>query len=296
MSEEVLLEGTEQSNTTQSAPVNPLIDFVNQSPASVGIHDKATWMSLFDQYHIVEDPVGSSAHVGGLYTSKDAGRGDGALSRFWDTFIAPNKIAFDVQQDIVKGNHVVRDLNINIQMSDKVKVTVPMHLLYEMRNTDKGPRIARLAAHWEFMPMIMQLMGKGLACLPVAMSLTVRMFTYQGLGGTLGFSSAAFNVGKKGQKTVEKLVESLNERSLSEVVKSFAHDEVVVEGLSNETLCPSFLLENMPFTTLIVHKTIISGDTVTFSVSTDTGEKGVMLAELNGKTKKINALRFYLSE
>ncbi|MCY4045777.1 MAG: hypothetical protein OXE99_11925 [Cellvibrionales bacterium] len=295
MSEDALLENAEES-TTQSTTTHPLIEFVNQSPASVGVHDKSTWMSLFDKYHIVEDPVGSPPHVGAVYTAKDAARGSGALSRFWDTFIAPNQIAFDVKQDIVKGNQVMRDLNINIQMSDKVKVSVPMHLLYDLRETQNGLRIARLAAHWAFMPMVMQLMGKGLAALPVIMNLSAHLLKYQGLVGTIGYSGAAFNVGKSGRKTVETLVESLNERSLSEVVRCFAHDEVAVEGLTDETLYPSIMLEKMAFTTLIVHKTIVAGDTVTFSVSTDTGEKGVMLAELNSKSKKINGLRFYLSD
>ena len=109
-----------------------LLKQVEKSPAAVAIHDKKAWMSIFAQYHIVEDPVGSNPHISGLYDSVSGCRGNDALSRFFDTFIAPNKISFDVKRDIVCGTHVVRDLTINIEMSAKVKAQVPMHLLYEL--------------------------------------------------------------------------------------------------------------------------------------------------------------------
>jgi len=109
-----------------------LLAQVQKSPAAVAIHDKTAWMSIFAKYHVVEDPVGSKPHIGGVYDAASGQRGHGALSRFFDTFIAPNKISFDVKRDRVCGNHVARDLTINIQMSEKVHAQVPMHLVYEL--------------------------------------------------------------------------------------------------------------------------------------------------------------------
>ncbi len=273
-----------------------LLEIVKQSPAACQVHDKEKWMSLFDHYHIVEDPVGSSPHIGGIYSGKDKFRGNGALSRFFDTFIAPNDISFDIKKDIVKNTHVVRDLNININMSDKVKVSVPMHLLYELRASGDTYRIARLAAHWEFLPMIGQLMGKGSACLPVAMNLTVRMLKYQGLSGTLGFSSAAFNIGKAGRQVAESLLQCINQRDLPGVVSCFCHDEVSIQGLEgSEKVHPSILLDSIPFASINTDKVIVAGDTVSMSVVTDTGASGVVFVEFDGKQKKISQCRFYLT-
>lgn len=105
---------------------------VEKSPEAVAVHDKNAWLALFAQYHVVEDPVGSTAHVGGIYDGKSGLRGTAKLARFFDTFIAPNKICFEVTKDIVCDTHVLRDLTIHIAMSDKVQVHVPMHLLYEL--------------------------------------------------------------------------------------------------------------------------------------------------------------------
>ena len=135
-----------------------LLEQVLKSPAAVAVHDKRAWMSIFSKYHIVEDPVGSNPHIGGLYDTVSGERGNGALGRFFDTFIAPNDISFDVKRYIVCANHVVRDLTINIKMSEKVQAQVPMHLLYELGPEADEWKITRLAAYWELMPMIFQLL------------------------------------------------------------------------------------------------------------------------------------------
>ncbi len=103
---------------------------VMRSPEAVGIHDKDAWLSIFASYNIVEDPVGSTPHVSGVYDSRSRRRDNAALSRFYDTFIAANEISFHVERDIVCGLKVVRDLTIEIKMSAKVTVHVPMHLMY----------------------------------------------------------------------------------------------------------------------------------------------------------------------
>ena len=76
--------------------------FVEGSPAAVGDHDKAAWLELFARYNIVEDPVGSRPHLSGVYDGRSRRRGSGPLARFWDTFIAPNQIRFQVDHDFVE--------------------------------------------------------------------------------------------------------------------------------------------------------------------------------------------------
>lgn len=274
-----------------------LLAQVECSPAAVAVHDKFAWMSIFAQYHVVEDPVGSSPHVGGVYDAKSGKRGHEALSRFFDTFIAPNQIRFEVQRDIVCGNHVVRDLTIHITMSDKVQVSVPMHLLYEL-GLDQGEwKICRLAAHWELMPMMGQLMAKGLAALPVMGSLTVRMLSLQGLAGMLGFSKAAINIGKKGKTAVQQFATAFNQKSLSDLMAVCDNDADIIHWPYADNQCyPSQLFEQVDGTLVLTDKVLAAGDVITASVEWRKGESvkaGLLIAEFNRKTGKISQLRTY---
>ncbi len=75
-------------------------DVVRSSPAAVAAHDKEGWIALFDTDYVIEDPVGWRPVRGG------------DISAFWDAFIAPNDIRFDVHHDWIDGLHVVRDVTV----------------------------------------------------------------------------------------------------------------------------------------------------------------------------------------
>lgn len=274
-----------------------LLAQIEKSPAAVAIHDKSAWMSIFAKYHIVEDPVGSTPHVSGIYDAKEGARGNGPLSRFFDTFIAPNTISFDVKKDIVCANHVVRDLTINIQMSEKVSAQVPMHLLYELVQENGEWKIVHLAAHWELVPMVMQLLGKGFSCFGVLGSLTLRMVKFQGLIGMLGFSKAAFNIGKQGKLCVKAFEKAWNEQNLADFMGCFASDaNAVYWPLGAVPINPSQLFEQrkgkITFT-----KVMAAGDCVTASVLVNhenSQQEGVAIFEFNRALKKIVAVKFYI--
>lgn len=276
-----------------------LLATVEQSPAAVAVHDKAAWLAIFARYHVVEDPVGSAAHVGGLYDAASGQRGNGALSRFFDTFIAPNNIRFAVAGDYVGGHHVVRDLTIHITMSDAVEVEVPMCLLYELVEENGSWKIQRLAAHWELLPMMAQLLGKGLACLPVLAALSWRMLKLQGMGGMLGFSKAALNIGNGGKRRVRQFVDAFNRRSLADLMAQCAGDARMISWpCADEPLNPSMLLEQRGGE-LQVDKLLAAGDTVTAKVcwrQGDAEQRGVALFEFNRKLGRISALRLYLAD
>jgi hypothetical protein len=273
-----------------------LLAQVEKSPAAVAIHDKTAWMSIFAQYHIVEDPVGSKPHVSGIYDSASGARGNAPLSRFFDTFIAPNQIAFDVKKDIVCANHVVRDLTINIQMSEHVQAQVPMHLLYELIEENGEWKIVRLAAHWELMPMIFQLLGKGFSCFGVLGSLTVRMLKLQGFFGMLGFSKAVFNIGGVGKKSVRDFSKAFNSKKLSDLMGVFASDADIVHWpFGEKPIHPSQLLESRTGE-ISLTKVMAAGDTITASITlkeSDISKEGVAIFEFNRSLKKIAAVKIY---
>lgn len=274
-----------------------LLAVVEASPAAVAIHDKTAWMSIFAEYHIVEDPVGSTPHLGGVYDGKSGKRGNEALSRFFDTFIAPNQIKFAVNHDYVCGNHVVRDLTIHITMSDKVVVQTPMHLLYELENVAGAWKIKRLAAHWELVPMLIQLAKKGLDCLPIMGSLSVRMMKYQGLSGILGFSKAAISIGSAGKEKVNQFVNAFNNRQLADLMNVMDNDNRIIHWpFGDLPVSPSELFDNVNGKLIISDKQIAAGNVVSVSATWELeGEQKstVMLVEFNRKTGKISAIRCY---
>lgn len=280
----------------QKTNAEELLAQVQKSPAAVAIHDKNAWMSIFAKYHIVEDPVGSAPHIGGIYDAASGQRGYGALSRFFDTFIAPNQIAFDIKRDMICGNHVARDLTINIHMSDKVQAQVPMHLVYELMLEDEEWKIIRLAAYWELMPMIRQLIGKGFACVSVLSCLTVRMLRLQGVGGMLGFAKAAINIGNAGKKAVAQFVKSYNAKNLPDLMGTCANDDAMIQiPYGEKAIHPSLLISQFDGE-MSISKVMAAGDAITATITLKQGDsvkEGMAIFEFNRKVGKISALRCY---
>ncbi len=262
-----------------------LLDHVEKSPKAVGVHDKAAWLDIFAEDYSVEDPVGSTPHTGEAANE--------AISRFYDTFIAPNDIHFNVAHDIVNDMHVVRDLTVHTGMSEKLKAEVPMHLLYQLKEVNGELRIHRLAAHWELMPMMGQVFSNGFAAFPVLSSLTARMFRYQGVGGILGFSRAAFNVGNKGKRIVDQYFEDLNQKHMDRVLKHIEKVDTIMFGEKPYTHDD---VNNMNFDHFETGKMIAAGNfvTVSFMVHIEgLALSGVAFFEFDKGAKHIVSLRFY---
>lgn len=295
-----------------------LLQQVEKSPQAVSVHDKTAWLELFATQSIIEDPVGSRPHIAGVYDSASGQRGKAQLARFYETFIAPNKIRFDVHQNIVSGSHVMRDLDIHIQMADKVHLKVPMHLLYHLVQQDGEWKITRLAAHWELIPMVMQLMGNGMASLPVSVGLSVRMLKYQGIFGMLAYSKAAFSVGRRGKKRAQSALQAFNLRNRSAFAQAFTDNGTVCIANTNtqrtnagkqarkEELPDTVNMPAADFTDYFqaeftAGKWIAAGDSVTASVQIRKGKnhsnspdrQGVLLFRFNRKSGNITHMRLY---
>lgn len=189
-----------------TATPNALMRVVAQSPAAVGAHDKQTWLSLWAANHVIEDPVGSRPVIGGIPDRRSGTRGDSALSRFWDTFIATNDITFDVHNDFVSGSRVVRDVTIRTTLPSGATADTPAHLLYELVEENGEVKIRRMAAHWEVVPVFAQLLRPTVANVLALGGSTRRMLRYLGVGATLRFGGAAFSVGNRGKQVVIDLV------------------------------------------------------------------------------------------
>lgn len=259
-------------------PAEQMLATAKGSPAAVARHDKAAWLELFAEQSLVNDPVGSRAH-----TDADA------RDRFYDTFIAPNDIRFDVAHDIVCGRTVARDVVIRITMGTGLEVTVPAHLRYELVEQGGDLRIAGLFAHWELMPMVRDTLGAGLKGWITYARLTVLMVARQGLAGVLGFMRGFRSAGRVGKRRGRHLLEGLA-RGDAAAVEATADAGVAIElpvGSRASIAEAAERLRGARFSKLIV-----SGHTLTASLQL--GDKpGIALIDFD-RARRIKRLRFYL--
>lgn len=189
-----------------------LLEAAKASPAAVAVHDKQAWLGLFATDAEINDPMGSRPHA----TPK-------AIDRFYETFIAPNNIRFVVDQDIVTGNTVVRDVTIMTEMPTGLVVGVPTHIRYEMTVDDSGePRIQRLSAHWELIVMVLRTLGTGMLGLRTYMKLSWGMIRCQGLWGVLGFMRGFSGVGGAGKRRAEVFLAALRDGDTGQAKRYFA--------------------------------------------------------------------------
>lgn len=279
------------------------IDLVNRSPAAVAAHDRDAWLSIFAQYNIVEDPVGSAPHFSGVYDRRDGRRGFGPLKRFYQAFIAANSIQFHVKRDIVCGLHVVRDLNIEILMSGRVVVLVPMHLLYELttEHVELGGeqkeelRVFRLAAHWELAPMLKQQMAYGLDSLIAGSAAGLRMLRYLGLRGTVRFMQAMSSVGNQSKERVAQFSYMLKHRHGAGLSALFAKSNAdVAFPYAGQSITVAELAKlggELKFTKKLAAGNVVSAS-FTYSNETES-RQGVAFFEFERRSLLIISAKFY---
>lgn len=268
---------------------------VERSPAAVAVHDKPAWLGIFARYNIVEDPVGSPAHLSGVYDAREKRSGNGPLSRFYDTFIAPNDIRFEVDRDVVCGLHVVRDLTIVITMSPRVVVRTPMHLRYELQEEGGELRIFRLAAHWEMAGAVSQQMAHGLESLKVGMATGWRMVRNLGPRGTMGFMRALSNIGDAGKQQVNHFVRYFNAGDIAAAQALLDHPELPVgwPACGQARSLGQLLADG---DTLRFGKMLAAGNWVTASFDLQQGgelRRGVAFFEFERRNLKIVDMSFY---
>ncbi|CAJ1501410.1 nuclear transport factor 2 family protein [[Mycobacterium] kokjensenii] len=261
-----------------------LLAAVEQSPKAVAVHDKAAWVGIFAADGQVNDPVGSTPHVG-----------TGAIERFFDTFIAPNTIKFDVQHDVVAGMSVFRDLTVYTTMSTGVTMEIPMHLRYDLvaAGADGPPKIQRLFAHWELPYMIMQLLTAGGRGLLASLILGPQLVRHQGFAGGAGFLRGLSGVHKRGKRRVADFVGALADGDSAGVSALLAPGATLsLDGVS-ETSIAEFVSAAQH---LEVEKLLAAGPTVTATAHLN-GRRGVALFEFSGGATRpgtISAVRLYL--
>lgn len=262
-----------------TASAAELLATVERSPQAVAVHDRAGWVGLFTRDALVEDPVGSRPH-----------RGTAAIERFYDTFIAPNGIAFRVGHDVVCGMTVYRDLAIETTMSTGVTLRVPMHLRYDLTRTGDGPRIHELHAHWELPVMVGQLLMSGIPGLLAAAKLAPQLLGNQGVGGALGFARGFRRVGPAAKRTAAAFLRSAARGDGS--ARSFLTPDATLLWSGTPLGIAGFLQQA---TSLHSENPIAAGNFITTTITTPTA-RGIAELEFTRNGKQIRAARIYLGE
>ncbi|MCX2976705.1 hypothetical protein [Candidatus Marimicrobium litorale] len=274
------------------------IAFAERSPRAVANKDRRGWIDLFAQNSVVEDPVGSAPHISGVPQDRGGARTASRLGAFYDTFIAPNEIQFHVDRDNVSGLQIMRDLTIQIDMSTQVTVYVPVHLLYELCIQEGELKIARLAAHWELLPMLKQQMASGWPFLRVGLASALRLLRHLGWGGMLGFARALFGVGEAGKQQAIRFAEYFNAHKQAELTALFelhALPSVDAPGFGGRRPLQDMLKEDG---VVVLSKVLAAGDVVSATVHYQQGERdyrGVALFKLQRRSLQIDGVSFYWS-
>ena len=129
---------------------NAMLVQVQRSPELVGVWGKqrGEWLGLFGtaaegEGAFIEDPVGCPVHSGRE-----------ARAKFFDTFIAANRITFVVRSELVcvASASVWRDVELLVEFPSGGSALQPAHLHYQFDDsrTDgrKLPQLVSLQAFW----------------------------------------------------------------------------------------------------------------------------------------------------
>jgi hypothetical protein len=255
-----------------------LLAAVECSPQAVTAHDRTAWLAVFADDAQVEDPVGSSPHVG--YDQ---------INRFYDTFIGPRDIKFHRDLDIVSGHTVLRDLELEVSMGSGVTLYIPAFLRYDLYKVDGEWKVARLRAYWELPAMMLQFLKTGSRALTPGLALARGLLGNQGPRGTVGFMTGFRRVGARHKKLVETLLRAVVGGDKSAAVATLSSTATITLG-DDDPLDLAELAEqlhNAGWT-----KVIGAGSTVVISVASDHG-RGILFAEVAWRGNEINRIRYF---
>lgn len=127
--------------TTTAATVR---DLARRSQAAVAAKDRETWLGLFADDAVVEDPVGRSP----LDPDGGGHRGTAAIAAFYDNVIArAEQIRFEIERSYLCGAELADVGSIHMTLPGGYTAVVPGVFTYR---SDRTGKICALRAFWEF--------------------------------------------------------------------------------------------------------------------------------------------------
>ena len=111
--------------------------------------DKVSWLALFDDNALVQDPIGKSP----LDLEGNGHKGIAAIEKFYDTVIANGNIEFTIVESIPCGNECANYAQI-VNLIGDIKIETKMIVIYRINSNNK---IESLRAFWSYQKMEEQL-------------------------------------------------------------------------------------------------------------------------------------------
>jgi hypothetical protein len=262
-----------------------LLNVVERSPEHVASHDRARWLGLFSDVAYIEDPVGSPP----------ARKDTGTLARFWDTFIAPHDIRFEIRRDHFIGRDVFRDAIIHTRIGDKIQIDVPAYLLYQL---DDAMQVKRMAAHWQLGTLSLGALKLGPRAWVAMTLLFARMVGTLGPGWVGGYLSSLWRgIGRRGVRIAAALAQAIAARDDAAARALFSDDATVQLG-DKEVAATRLMSLFADGAQLTVTAPVVAGWTVSFRfvMSGNTPSEGLGLIEIVPGTRKIQRARLFTRE
>jgi hypothetical protein len=173
-----------------------------------------------------------------------------------------------------------------------------VHLLYELNVEDDELKIFRLAAHWEFWPMLKQQTASGWPFVAVGGASAARLLRHMGVTGMAGYMRALSSVGAAGKEQIAHFVRYFNVGDALALGSLFARPDIEIAfphaGARLSIADCARQGGEMWFS-----KQLSAGNMVSATVVYQRADQtlhGVALAELDRRSLRIVALSFYWSQ
>ncbi len=187
-----------------------MVALANRSPEMVARNDREGWLALFSSNGVVDDPVGAGPNRKG----RDMRHGRDGLGRFYDIFIGPNRIEFDVHRDVAAGDEMVRDVDIKTTFRNGAVIVVHCYVLFRFVEENGRLCIESLRAHWDFVRSCLDVVkGNGFKGLTGSMVQFGNMIRVQGPARVNEYFGVAYRgIGKEGIRKAQDLAVALRPR------------------------------------------------------------------------------------
>jgi hypothetical protein len=266
--------------------VASLMEPVLASPELVGRHQREAWLALFAGSAVIEDPVGLPPHR----------RHGGELEAFWETYIAPNQIRFEVLLSVVADPLVVRDVVIHTRLRGGARTVVPARLLYELVDEEGALKIRRMAAHWDLSRAMLGTLGSGWAGLRAALAQSWRILRRQGPGRFLGFFGGALGALLRGPgRSFARFRRAVDTRDPELLARLLAGGGRALLHPGERELSPPEVLESLPPHSCVAP--VRSGPTVSFRLDGEAAGRGPGIGLLEpARGGRVRRLRLFAGQ
>lgn len=267
---------------------------VDSMPAIIARHDREAWLDLFASDALVEGPVGAGPNHKGRHLR----RGLDGLSRFYEVFIAPNKLEYTVRQQIATDDEVVQDATLRIIMPNGAANEFEAYLLFRGLEENGVPKIKGLHAYWDLPGAARRLKAdNGSKGHMAAITQFQTMLRIQGLKWVqVYYEGMRKGIFQQGWHAVHAFCAAVNTRDISGFVALLDTQAVIEFPVGTQSSALEFMSRESGRLRLAVAGLCSAGWQTICSFEAASGPlqyQGIALFAFDPRTRKILSIRFF---